>query len=122
MSNSILIVDDAKFARNIIKKALTNGGYDNFIEATSAKEAKELFESQKPELTLLDITLTDSSDLSLLEELLKINPQAKIIMNSAIGQDIIIADALKLGAKDFITKPFVEMEFLSVVQHVLEDD
>jgi len=122
MNNLILIVDDAKFARNLAKRALANGGYENVMEATSAKEALEIFSEQKPDLTLLDITLTDRSDLSLLKELIEMRPEAKIVMNSAIGQDLIISDAIKLGARDFITKPFIESEFLNIVRNVLEND
>lgn len=120
MDYRILIVDDARFARNMIKKALANGGYDNVVEATSAAEALEKFSEIKPDLTLLDITLTDRTDLSLLSDMLAIDPEAKIVMNSAIGQDLIIADALEIGAKDFITKPFVEADFIAVVKNVLE--
>lgn len=122
MNELLLIVDDAKFARNMVKRALLNGGYENYIEAASAAEAIELFTEREPDLTLLDITLTDSSDLSLLKRLLEIRPQAKIVMNSAIGQELIINDALKLGARDFITKPFSETDLLDIVKTVLESE
>lgn len=116
----ILIVDDARFARNMVKRALQKGGYANFAEADSAKAALQSFSQQPPDLVLLDITLTDRNDLSLLQELLTMDPAAKVVMNSAIGQDLIIADALELGAKDFITKPFDEEALLSIVASVLE--
>lgn len=121
MNEKILIVDDAKFARTLVKKALANGGYDNIIETANAADTKKVFAEEKPDLTILDITLPDNSDLTLLKDLLHIAPQAKIIMNSAIGQTLIIADALKLGAKNFITKPFEEQELLQVVKFVLEE-
>lgn len=119
MDELILIVDDAKFARIVAKRALQNGGYSNFIEAGTAAEAIELFKKEKPALTLLDITLPDSSDLTPLKNMLAIYPDAKIIMNSAIGQDLIIMDALEAGARDFITKPFTEENFLLAVRTVL---
>ena len=105
MENLILIVDDAKFARVIAKKALQNGGYDHIIEAATAADALVKFQEQKPDLTLLDITLPDNTDLTLLKKLLAI--------------DLIIMDALKAGAKDFIVKPFDEKQFIKIVNHVL---
>ena len=122
MGSKILVVDDAKFSRNMIKKALKNGGYEDIIEAASAAEALEAFKSGSPDLVMLDITLPDRNDLSQLQELLQIRPDARIIMVSALGQDLIIADALKIGARDFITKPFVEQDMLAVVMSVLFDE
>jgi len=122
MGVKILVVDDAKFSRNLVKKALNNGGYDDIAEASTAAEAIESFKTIKPDLVMLDITLADRNDLSLLEDLLKINPEAKIIMVSALGQDLIIADAMKIGAKDFVTKPFAEQDLLAVVMSVLFEE
>lgn len=120
MDKKILLVDDARFARKIALKSLSNGGLDNVLQATTAAEAKELFEKELPDLTLLDITLPDNSDLSLLEWMISKKPDAKIIMLSAIGQDLIIEDSLAAGAKAFITKPFEEKEFLEKVFEILE--
>ena len=120
MKEKILLVDDANFARKVACKSLKNGGFDNVIQATTAKEAMEMFEKEKPDLVLLDITLPDNSDLTLLENLLKKRPNAKIIMTSAIGQDLIIEDSLKAGAKAFITKPFTEKDFLETIFNVLD--
>ena len=78
------------------------------------------FEEQTPELTLLDITLPDNSDLTLLRTMIKIRPEAKIVMNSAIGQELIIQDALNAGARDFITKPFKEKEFIEKIVKVMK--
>lgn len=121
MDKQILIVDDARFARNITKRALNAGGYTNLLEAATAADALVTFTENKPDLTLLDITLPDNSDLTLLSKLLAVSPEAKIVMVSAIGQDLIIADALSIGAVDFITKPFNEQDFLSIVRNVLGD-
>lgn len=121
MDKLILIVDDARFARNITKRALTSGGYTNLIEAATAADALNTFIESKPDLTLLDITLPDNSDLTLLTDMRNALPEAKIVMVSAIGQELIIADAIALGAVDFITKPFNEAEFLGIVKNVLGD-
>lgn len=120
MNELILIVDDARFARRIAKTTLNNGGYDNLIEAVNAAEAMKMFLEKKPDLTLLDITLPDNSDLTLLQKMLRERPDAKIVMNTAIGQELIIQDAMEAGAKAFITKPFTEKEFLTTVNNVLK--
>ena len=120
MGDLILIVDDARFARRIETKALQDAGFEHIVEAKTAKEALQIFEEQAPELTLLDITLPDNSDLTLLRTMMKIRPEAKIVMNSAIGQELIIQDALKAGARDFITKPFKEKEFIEKIVKVMK--
>ena len=120
MEDLILIVDDARFARRIETKALQDAGFDHIVKAKTAKEALQIFEEQAPELTLLDITLPDNSDLTLLRTMMKIRPEAKIVMNSAIGQELIIQDALKAGARDFITKPFKEKEFIEKIVKVMK--
>ena len=117
MEDLILIVDDARFARRIETKALQDAGFEHIVEA---KTALKIFEEQAPELTLLDITLPDNSDLTLLRTMMKIRPEAKIVMNSAIGQELIIQDALKAGARDFITKPFKEKEFIEKIVKVMK--
>ena len=119
MDNKILIIDDAKFARNVLKRSLANGNYMNTVEAVNAKEAVELFEKENPDLTFLDISLPDCEDLTLLEKLLKITPDAKIVMCSALGQNLIIENALKMGARDFITKPFTEKLLLDITNRLL---
>lgn len=116
MEDLILIVDDARFARRIETKALQDAGFEHIVEAKTAKEALQIFE----ELTLLDITLPDNSDLTLLRTMMKIRPEAKIVMNSAIGQELIIQDALNAGARDFITKPFKEKEFIEKIVKVMK--
>ena len=120
MEDLILIVDDARFSRRIETKALQDAGFEHIVEAKTAKEALQIFEEQAPELTLLDITLPDNSDLTLLRTMMKIRPEAKIVMNSAIGQELIIQDALKAGARDFITKPFKEKEFIEKIVKVMK--
>lgn len=121
MKEKVLLVDDAKFARKIAVKALTNGGFDNIIQATTAKEALELYEKEQPDIVLLDITLPDNSDLTLLETFMKIKQDIRIIMISAIGQDLIIEDALNAGAKAFLTKPYTEKALLETIFKVLEE-
>lgn len=120
MQEVILVVDDSKLARKIAIRALKNRGFDNIAEAATAAEARTVFQETQPDLTLLDITLPDNYDLTLLQALLELKADARIIMVSAIGQELIIQDAKRLGAKGFLTKPYEEDELLETVYRVLE--
>lgn len=115
MNEKILVVDDSKFARVFMKRVLSNGNYTNIVEAANAAEAIAAFENEKPDLVFLDISLPDSTDLELLEKMRAMNPEAKIVMCSALGQTLIIQDALKKGASDFIVKPFEEKQILDMM-------
>ena len=125
MNETILIVDDAEFSRTVMKQALFNAGFDNILEATTAEETRKIFESESPDLTVLDIMLPDSFDLKLLYELLSLKKEAKIVVriviNSAINKPEITREALITGARGFITKPFNEVDFLCKIKMALED-
>lgn len=116
MKPVIMIVDDAMFMRRVIKKALTEGGYDHFIEAGNGKEALELYREEKPDLVLLDITMPERSGLEVLDDILTEDPGARVIMCSAVGQDAVITQAIKRGAGNFIIKPFKNEELLKLVE------
>ncbi len=121
MEESILLVDDAIFARKLTRKTLDEGGYKNVREAVTAKEALEKISEERPDLILLDITLPDRKDLSLLKEILENDPEMKVIMLSAVGQELIIADAIEMGAREFVSKPFKKDEFLTMIRNVLDE-
>ena len=119
MNDKSLVVDDSKFARMMLIKTLQDGNFNNIVEAASAKETLEVFVKENPALTFLDISLPDSEDLTLLEKLLNINPVANIIMCSALGQQLVVDDALKKGAKSFISKPFDGKNVLDLVVNLV---
>ena len=116
MKPAIMIVDDAAFMRRLIKKALINGGYDKIIEAENGKAALELYKSERPELVFLDITMPERSGLEVLDDILTEDPEARVLMCSAIGQEAVIARAIQRGARDFIVKPFKEEALLKLVE------
>ena len=116
MKPAIMIVDDAAFMRRLIKKALINGGYDKIIEAENGKAALELYKSERPELVFLDITMPERSGLEVLDDILTDDPEARVLMCSAIGQESVIARAIQRVAMDFIVKPFKEEALLKLVE------
>jgi two-component system chemotaxis response regulator CheY len=102
----VLIVDDAAFMRKLLTDALTSGGHEVAGEAANGNEAVARFQQIKPDLTTLDITMPEKDGLTALAEIMAIDPSAKVVMCSALGQESKVLEAVKLGAKDFVVKPF----------------
>jgi two-component system chemotaxis response regulator CheY len=111
----ILIVDDAMFMRITLKNLLTKEGYECF-EAGSGIEAVARYQEVKPDLTTMDITMPDMDGIAAVKEIKKLNPAAKVIMCSAMGQEAMVVDAIQAGACDFIVKPFKPERVLEAVQ------
>ena len=106
MSKKILICDDTMFMRTVLKNLLSENGYEVVAEAETGKEAIIKYKEYKPDLILMDITMPEMDGIEALQEIIKINPEAKVIMCSAMGQERMVAAAIKSGARDFIVKPF----------------
>lgn len=117
--NKILIADDASFMRLMISQILARKGLTNIIEAENGRQAIERFAAEHPVLTLMDITMPELNGLDALEEILRINPSAKVIMCSAVANESMVIEALKRGAVDFLVKPFRPEELLRTVQKYL---
>ncbi len=115
----ILIVDDSLLLRNIIKNELSFQGHEIVAEAKNGEEAVEFFRKDKPDLITMDITMDGMNGLEAAEVILKEDPQAKIIMVSALGEDELISKAVKMGVKDFIVKPFVPERLINAVKKAL---
>ena len=102
----VLIVDDAAFMRMMIKDILEKGGFEIVGEANNGIKAVELFKKEKPDVVTMDITMPDMDGIEAVKAIKEFDPAAKIIMCSAMGQQTMVMDAIKAGAKDFIVKPF----------------
>ncbi len=119
MSKKILIVDDAAFMRMMIKDILTKNGYEIVGEAQDGREAVDKFKELQPDLVTMDITMPEMDGISALKEIKTINPDAVVIMCSAMGQQAMVIDAIQAGAKDFIVKPFQADRVLEAIQKAL---
>ncbi|MCF3942422.1 response regulator [Oceanobacillus alkalisoli] len=119
MANKILIVDDAAFMRMMIKDILTKNGYEIAGEAQDGREAVEKYKELQPDLVTMDITMPEMDGITALKEIKEINPDATIIMCSAMGQQAMVIDAIQAGAKDFIVKPFQADRVLEAIQKAL---
>jgi two-component system chemotaxis response regulator CheY len=102
----ILVVDDAAFMRKMVKDALSGAGHEVVGEAGDGVEAVARYQELRPDLTTLDITMPEKDGLAALADIIGTDPSARVVMCSALGQEAKIVQALKLGAKDFIVKPF----------------
>ena len=114
----ILVVDDAAFMRMRCKKLLSQSGFD-VIEAATGAQAVEVYKESRPDAVLLDITMPDMDGLTALKELRKLDPEAKVAMVSAMGQQSVVMEALKSGARDFLVKPFDPDRVLATVRKML---
>jgi len=119
MSKKIMLVDDAAFMRMMIKNTLQQNGYTDIIEAKDGEEAVALYQQEKPDLTLLDITMPNMDGLEALKAIKEINRECKIVMCSAMGQENMVLEALKFGAEDFIVKPFKPERIMKTVTNIL---
>lgn len=119
MEKKILVVDDAAFMRMLIKNILTQNGYTNILEAADGAVACEVYAKEKPDLVILDITMPNKTGIDALRDIKASDPAAKVIMCSAMGQELIVVDALRLGALDFIVKPFKADRVIRTVQKFL---
>jgi two-component system chemotaxis response regulator CheY len=115
----ILIVDDAAFMRMMVKENLKKAGFTEFIEAGNGEEAIERYESESPELVLLDITMPVKDGLAALQEIRENDPEARVVMCSAMGQESLVIEAIRLGALDFIVKPFKPERLLQTVKNII---
>lgn len=119
MAQKILIVDDAAFMRMMIKDILSKNGFDIVGEAADGQQAVEKYKETQPDLVTMDITMPEMDGITALKEIKKINPAAKVIMCSAMGQQAMVIDAIQAGAKDFIVKPFQADRVLEAINKTL---
>ena len=120
MGINILIADDLKFIKLVLRDLIEKAGFRVVGEASNGEEAVELYQDKRPDVVLMDITMPKMDGLSALKQILKIDPEAKIIMCSALGQQSLIVQALQLGAKDFIVKPFKEERVIASIKKILD--
>ncbi|MGV3615087.1 MAG: response regulator [Fimbriimonas sp.] len=106
MAKRILITDDALFMRVTLKNILTQNGYEVVGEAANGAESVELFKQLRPDVVTMDITMPEMDGISALKEIRSVDPQANVVMCTAMGQKNMVVEAIQAGARDFIVKPF----------------
>ncbi len=119
MNQTVLVCDDAIFMRTMISDILSQAGFEVVGEAESGLQAVEKYRALKPDLVTMDIVMPDMGGIEAVREICKDDPEAKILMCSAMGQQALVVEAIQAGAKDFVVKPFQPSRVLEAVQRVL---
>ncbi len=122
MAKKILIADDSAFMRLALRDILTKGGYDVAGEAETGEEAVKKSKHLQPDLITMDIVMVGGGGIEAVKNLIGNNPQVKILMVSAMGQQQMILEALESGAMDFLVKPFQPAKVLETVKKCLAAD
>ena len=116
----ILLVDDAAFMRMMVKDTLTKAGYTDLYEAADGLQAVETYAEIQPDLVIMDITMPNMDGLEALKAIKGKDPNAVVVRCSAMGQESMVIEAIKSGAKDFIVKPFKPDRILKTVSSIVD--
>ncbi|HHU62245.1 MAG: response regulator [Bacillota bacterium] len=116
----ILVVDDSRTTRKILRKMLENRGHEVVDEAANGEEAVAKYKEIKPDLTTLDITMPVLDGIGALKQIIDFDSNAKVIMVTAAGQKHKVMEAMKANAAEFITKPLLEEEVMERIDRVLQ--
>ncbi len=114
-----LIVDDAAFMRAVMKRIMERVGFTEIAEAGNGVEAVQTYSSFQPDLVTMDITMPEMDGVTALKKILEMDPKARVLVCSAMGQKEIVLEAIKAGAKHFIVKPIDEEKVVSTVNAIL---
>jgi len=115
----VLIADDAAFMRMSLKRILDKNGFEIAGEAENGRIAVSKYKELKPDIVTMDITMPEMSGLEALKSIKEIDPEAKVVVISAMGQEVMVREAIMLGAKSFIVKPFKDDHVIKTLNKVL---
>jgi len=113
---TVLVVDDSTFMRKIIKNAVTKHEFDVIGEAVNGDAAVKLYLELKPDIVTMDITMSGMGGIEATKQIYETDANAKILVVSSMGQELIVKDAIKSGAKGFIVKPFQEDQLIEALK------
>ena len=114
----ILVVDDAEFLRVRLNKILDTEGYEVF-QAENGARAVATYKEKHPDVVLMDITMPEMDGLAALKEIVSFDPHAKVVMLTALGQESVVLEAVKSGARDFVVKPFEHDRVMKAISKLL---
>jgi two-component system chemotaxis response regulator CheY len=118
LGKKVLITDDTAFMRMTLRNVLEKNGYEVVAEAEDGFQAVEKYQELKPDLVTMDITMPNMDGITAIKKIMAEDPQAKIVVVSAMGQKALVIEALNSGAKDFIVKPFQPDRIVEALQKV----
>jgi two-component system chemotaxis response regulator CheY len=120
MAVNVMIVDDLAFIKIVLRDILEKAGFRVVGEASNGDEAIRVYLDKRPDVVLMDITMPGMDGLTALKKIREHDPEARIIICSALGQQRLIVQAIQLGAKDFIVKPFQPQRIISALKKALD--
>jgi two-component system, chemotaxis family, chemotaxis protein CheY len=120
MAVNVLIVDDLAFIKIVLRDILEKSGFRVVGEASNGEQAISMYQDTRPDVVLMDITMPGMDGLTALKQIRQIDPAARVIICSALGQQRLIVQAIQLGAKDFIVKPFQAQRVVSALKKALD--
>lgn len=119
MAKTVLIVDDISFVRKTLSEILSQAHYQVVGEAADGSEAIELYMKLRPDIVTMDVVMPQMSGIDATRKILKADKKAKIVIISAMGQENLVMEAIDVGAKDYILKPFSSEDVLKTVERTL---
>jgi two-component system chemotaxis response regulator CheY len=120
--NKVLIVDDATYVRNRLKKIIDKMKDTEVIgEASNGEDAVSLYKDLKPDLVTMDLVMPNYDGLKAIDTIMKYDKSAKIVVVSAMGQELSVAEAMEKGAREYIKKPFKDDEVSKIVENILKN-
>ena len=122
MAQRIMLVDDARVMRLMLSRIFEKAGYEIVGEAGDGIEAVEKYKEIRPDLVMMDITMPEMSGIDAVKEIIRFDPEARIIMCTAMGQRTLVLEAIAAGARNYIVKPFTPSKVLEAVREALRDD
>ncbi len=119
-SRRVIVVDDSMLIRRMVKDTLQSDGWDVVGEASNGNDAVELYQQLRPDVVTLDIIMPGSDGIEALRSIMRINPEAKVVVVSALNQTKLISEAIRSGAQDFIAKPFLPEQLQQTIRLCVE--
>lgn len=121
MAKTVLIVDDVAFVRKTLAEILTRAHYQVVGEAVDGEQAVQMYRQLRPDLVTMDMVMPKLSGIEAARKIIKADKEAKIIIVSAMGQENLVMEAINVGARDYLVKPFTSTELLKTVERALSD-
>jgi len=121
MAHRLLVVDDSMLMRKMIGEILSSDGWEVVAEAGDGREAIEQYQAQRPDAVTMDIVMPGTSGIQALEEIIRLDRDAKVVVVSALNQTKLISEAIRKGAQDFIAKPFLPEQLQQTLRSCIAD-
>lgn len=122
MTKTVMIVDDVAFVRKTLSDILSDAHFKVVGEAANGKEALDMYPKLRPDIVTMDIVMPELSGIDATRRICKMDKDAKVIIISAMGQENFVMEAINVGAKDFILKPFSADDVVRTIERVMAAD